>query len=236
MPLMHVNDPWTTTRIMNETFHFTRALAYLIVIWCSSYPEIVLAETLGPISEETAPAECDPDSYLSRIQCTGKYCDNIEIQCKKIGNRPVHTEWTTWGSEEQGGIGCPPLHVVTGLACNGKYCDNISLRCTWFEHLSTCRNPVSTVQISEENRNYVSVNENENFDKAGQEFFAVGITCSGRYCDNVGLEVCEVQSPRRTQTAVPPPPPPPDRPIDQSTVRDHRQDLPDQEIIECSKC
>src|SRR5215208_1656389 len=75
------------------------------------------AETLGPISEETPPATCDPGSFVSGIGCSGAYCDNIQISCKRFSDAALGTAyWMEWVSEEQGwsGVKCPLNHFIAG--------------------------------------------------------------------------------------------------------------------------
>lgn len=155
-------------------------------------PVIAQAASLGPVSEENPPAICDIGSFVSAVECSGRYCDRISISCMRLqGARLGRSIWTPWVSEEGGGRrNCPGNHFIAGVACRGKYCDNISLNCVEVSNAGAfaCRKSRS---VSEENGelNFLA----EIFaDKAGQMAAATGIRCSGRYCDNKTFDVCEV--------------------------------------------
>ena len=151
----------------------------------------VLASSVGPISEETPPATCDPGSFVGEIRCTGRFCDNVRITCKKYrGMKLGSAFWTQWISEERGGVrNCPSSHhYIAGLACKGRYCDKVSLYCVQVANANNL-NCGMTGGVSEERGGRLSLFLG---DKAGQQFLANGIKCSGRYCDNKAFQVCEV--------------------------------------------
>ena len=151
----------------------------------------LLAETPGPISEETPPATCDPGAFVINLQCTGDYCDNMAIGCGRIGGATLgHAVWTPFVSEESGRRACPENHYIAGLACNGRYCDNVSLYCVEATNLSVI-NCSTTRKVSEEGGGRLFLGEGI-VDAAGQRIAARAMTCSGRYCDNKTFEVCEV--------------------------------------------
>jgi hypothetical protein len=148
------------------------------------------AENLGPISEETPPAICDSGSFISGIRCTGGYCDNIKIFCTRIADAALgHGSWTAWFSEEEGRRECPPSHLIAGLACQGSYCDNISLYCVEVTNMraESCRD---TSFVSEERGGSLSFLERT--EVASRILFAKSVRCSGRYCDNVSFNVCQI--------------------------------------------
>jgi hypothetical protein len=150
------------------------------------------AESLGPISEETPPAICDPGAFISGIRCTGGWCDNIQISCARFRNATLgRGSWMPWVSEEQGRRECPPNHLVAGLACRGSNCDNISLYCLEVTNMraDSCRD---TRYVSEEQGGSLSFLEG--IDVAGQMIFARSVRCSGRYCDNKSFNVCEINT------------------------------------------
>jgi len=165
------------------------ALPALLISVMASRPGA--AENLGPISEETGPAECNAGDYVSGIRCTGSYCDNITITCSRLrdGVRVHFGTWTDWVSEEQGRRECPPDHLIAGLKCQGRYCDNVSLYCVQAPRMRIY-NCGDTRAVSEEQGGRLSFLEG--IDKAGQMIFAIGIKCAGRYCDNISFKVCEV--------------------------------------------
>lgn len=79
----------------------------------------VLAASLGPVSDETPPATCDPGSFVEKVTCSGTRCDNVSITCQaRPGVATGRAVWTNWFSEEGSGRGkCPANHFVAGLAC-----------------------------------------------------------------------------------------------------------------------
>ena len=148
------------------------------------------AASLGPISEEKPPASCDVCELVSTVHCTGRYCDNLRIECRRVaGAATSRLRWMNYVSEEGGGLRrCPGNHYIAGLACKGRYCDNISLLCVEAPRLRpvSCR---ETPFVSEERGGTLSFFMG---DAAGQQFVARAMRCKGRYCDNKSFEVCEV--------------------------------------------
>jgi hypothetical protein len=172
------------TPMKHRTLLFYSAILVVIVVICRSG----IAETLGPISEETPPATCNPGAFISGIRCTGSYCDNITISCAPFRGAALgRASWTAWVSEEQGLRECPPNHLIAGLACRGSYCDNVSLFCVEVTNMRAV-NCSNTPYVSEENGGTLSFFS----DVAGQMVFARAMRCSGRYCDNKSFNVCEV--------------------------------------------
>jgi hypothetical protein len=166
------------------------SLSILLITVMAHHPGA--AESLGPISEETPPAICNPGSFISGIRCTGGYCDNIRIFCTRISDAAIgRGSWMAWVSEEQGRRECPPNHLIAGLACRGGYCDNISLYCVEVTNMSAvnCRN---SRFVSEEQGGSLSFLEGEGTNPTGRILFAKSMRCSGRYCDNKSFNVCEI--------------------------------------------
>src|SRR3982074_471122 len=92
---------------------FLAILLFFVMTWRSA-----TAESLGPISEETPPATCNPGSFISGIRCTGSYCDNIKISCAVFRGAALgRASWMPWVSEEQGLKGMPaePSHCRAGV-------------------------------------------------------------------------------------------------------------------------
>ena len=167
-------------------FLYTLILAMAAI---SGHP--ATAESLGPISEETPPASCNPGSFISAIKCTGRYCDNIRISCGRFANAALGSAtWMNWVSEEQGASACPANHLVAGFACRGSYCDDISLLCVEVTNLNVISCVAETRRVSEEGGGQLSFSEHS--DVAGQLIFATSMKCFGRYCDNKAFRVCEV--------------------------------------------
>ena len=70
---------------------------------------------------------------VTGIQCSGKFCDNIAIECgtpvKNVGGSTLDVTvsscgWTGWKSEEQGSTDFGPNRYITGVECRGSYCDD----------------------------------------------------------------------------------------------------------------
>jgi hypothetical protein len=75
-----------------------------------------------------------PPAFITGIRCSGKYCDNIKVECGEatapwFGNQRLavgvtNCSWTGWYSEEQGtAINFGTNRYATGVECNGSYCD-----------------------------------------------------------------------------------------------------------------
>lgn len=154
-----------------------------------------LAESPGPISEETPPATCDPGAFVIEVRCTGDYCDNMAIRCGRIAGATLGAAmWTPFVSEENGGTrSCPPNHYIAGLACNGRYCDNVSLYCVEATNVAAS-NCQMTRKVSEEGGGRLFLGEGI-VDAAGQRIAARAMKCTGDYCDNMSFEVCEITGP-----------------------------------------
>jgi len=150
------------------------------------------AASLGPISDETPPATCDPGSFVEKVTCTGDRCDNVAITCQaRPGVATGRAVWTSWFSEEGSGRGtCPAKHFVAGLACQKGWCDNVSLYCVEIPSASAgaCTDTRLTGSGAQKT---VSVLDNPDFDKAGQKFLASGMSCKGGWCGKVSMCVRE---------------------------------------------
>lgn len=167
-------------------------MSKLLFAFAAAFSAPLLAETLGPISEENPPATCDPGAFVTSIRCTGDYCDNIKIECSHIGGVDMGSaSWTPFVSEEGGGRReCPANHYIAGFACNGRYCDNLSLYCVEAMNL-TLIGCSMTSRVSEEDGGKLYLGHGI-VDKAGQHIAARSVQCTGGYCDNKAFEVCEV--------------------------------------------
>lgn len=174
---------------MIRGFHLVLAVSALV-----SAP--LLAENLGPVSEENPPAACDPGAFVTTVRCTGSYCDNIAIRCARIVRADIGAAvWMPFVSEEGGGQrNCPANHYIAGFACNYRYCDNVSLYCVEASNL-TPSNCSWTASVSEERGGLLALGR-EMDDAGGVRVAARAMKCEGRYCDNKSFEVCEVTAPR----------------------------------------
>jgi hypothetical protein len=81
-------------------------------------------------SEETGGAGnrrmCGERQWLVGLACSGRYCDNLSIQCRQFpASNPTSCYWTGWISEEGGGtLWFGQGYYARGMECHGDYCDN----------------------------------------------------------------------------------------------------------------
>lgn len=146
---------------------------------------------VGSFSEEFGSRICPTNSIVSRIKCSGSYCDNLTLYCtpfKTGSSYNIDERSQGWRpaffSEEQDGLApdykCAAGYFVNGMACTGRYCNNIKLHCVklvygrdqdWFIHQQYRVSP----WFSEESGG-LSVRGPIN-----------AIQCGGRYCDKKSL-------------------------------------------------
>jgi hypothetical protein len=187
-------------------------LAYVIatsaVSALSAHGQPTLA--LPQISDETGPVSCPPGFALSKLSCSGRYCDEINATCARYAAPPGSTSqersyWTDWFSEEGpgqtiDGSNFPRLSnnysIAVGIQCRGDYCDDIRLQMLPLRgrdvptldskaEAPQCR--LST-RFSEETTSPPS--PDPPLGKSMEFIRRVG--CSGRYCDNLQIEWCKV--------------------------------------------
>lgn len=153
---------------------------------------VAAAASLGPVSDETPPAVCDPGSFVEKVTCTGNRCDNVQIACQpRPGASIGQAQWTPWFSEEGSGRGrCPAKHFIAGLACQKGWCDNVSLYCVEITNATTgaCTDTRFTGSGAQKT---VSVLDSPDFDKSGQKFLASELKCKGGWCSQVSMCVRE---------------------------------------------
>jgi len=144
-----------------------------------------IAESLGPISDETPPGMCDAGRFISRVTCIGDNCDDIFIQCQALPNaqlgRSVCTDF--FSEEGQGHEDCPPNHLIAGLSCRGDNCDSVSLLCVEVQNMNVPTDCKPGIRFSDENPNH-------------DDFFgryAVGASCFGSLCDDMQFTHCAVE-------------------------------------------
>ena len=133
-------------------------------------------------SEENQPAMCADDTSMTRIECSGGYCDNVRAKCETPPREHGSYYFTSYKSEEQGRNMCANGYNVTGIDCQGAYCDNQSLQCTrmYGGYNRSCEwlGPFS----EEGPRNYRECPDGK---------YITGTFCSGAYCDNKYIHCCE---------------------------------------------
>ena len=151
------------------------------------------AASRGPASEETPPAVCDPGYFVEEVRCSGRYCDNIRFTCQRLPNAVLgEAKWNRWVSEEHGGSECGRNSFIAGFACRGAYCDDISLYCVEVTNLARVPSCREVGPVSEERGGRLNFFSAMLGDKAAQKFYARGMRCAGRYCDNKYFTVCEL--------------------------------------------
>lgn len=81
---------------------------------------------------------CPENMLVSRMQCKGRSCDKMRLQCKKMkpGYRinQSSTANTKWISEQNGISSCEEGRFVQGMKCRGKYCSEVRLLCAEVEY------------------------------------------------------------------------------------------------------
>lgn len=100
------------------------------------------------------PAICNPNRVMVGMSCSGRYCDDMQIQCasvklaEEVSEIASHSEvqfgqtpdegcdWTAYFSEEDLGQTCPQGKFPRGLACTGRYCDNMAIYCCPGKHFA----------------------------------------------------------------------------------------------------
>lgn len=83
-------------------------------------------------------ANCPAGMLVNELQCSGRYCDDIRLQCGNLNEdyRIVsgRETLTDWFSEEEGERLCPDGYYMFGMECRDHYCDGIRLACVQVEH------------------------------------------------------------------------------------------------------
>jgi len=140
--------------------------------------------------ERSGDMQCGRNMAVAGLWCSGKYCDNKSLYCKRlppsVGNVTTATN-SKWISEEkpnasfrtdQGG----GVKLVSGLKCKGKYCDNLS-------GYTITTNLTKTGQWK-----WLSFFSEEHGGKVcGKDQYVTGIGCKGSYCDNISLHCSRVK-------------------------------------------
>jgi len=87
--------------------------------------------------------ECEDNYFVTNIECSGSYCDNKKLQCRKLmdsagiySNNSV-THWTDWGWSSayiaKRRETCKTDYYVIGMQCRFSYCGSIKLKCRKIE-------------------------------------------------------------------------------------------------------
>lgn len=185
-------------------------LALSALVALSPLAALAQDSTLPWISEETRGVGCNPGYALSKLKCSGRYCDNIQATCTRYAIPPAASSaqapyWTAWFSEERSGdvlegSNFPKLanaySVAVGIQCRGRYCDDIRLRMLPLSGRnvptldSKAEQPLCrlSTRFSEE----ASVPPSPSAPVGKSMEFIRRVGCSGSYCDNLQIEWCKV--------------------------------------------
>ncbi|MEL6339541.1 MAG: hypothetical protein AAFP04_16605 [Myxococcota bacterium] len=138
-------------------------------------------------SEEFPPAFCAPGHLARAIQCTGDFCDNVQMDCDQnlSSVNSTDTVWTDWvEADGRRSTTCLNGYWVDGIECRGGNCDDVRFRCARagsFQH----KGCFWTDWYSEESGWYVAPEGN----------WLAGVRCEGRHCDNKRYYVCSADRP-----------------------------------------
>jgi hypothetical protein len=133
---------------------------------------------------------------VTAARCTGSYCDNMGLYCSALpatfSSFADNVVWTSYVSEEQpAGVMCPAWGVVPriidGIAATGSFADNVAVRCRPAQIDLPNSNCGWTPYFSEEQGTQQFRYNSWSYQPA----VALGVRCSGSYCDNLSFYVCE---------------------------------------------
>jgi hypothetical protein len=83
----------------------------------------------SPFISEEAPHSfiCPSGGFITALDCNGRYCDNLAVECTALVNRGRRAcYWTAAISEEGAELIFPAGYYAAGLRCTGSYCDNVA--------------------------------------------------------------------------------------------------------------
>lgn len=116
-----------------------------------------LSDFTRKTSDGRPPAICNRNRVMVGVDCDGRYCDDMKIQCASLefadyapeiladseiqfAETPEEgCEWTPYFSEENLGESCPAGSFPRGLACEGRFCDDVAIYCCKGKHLACGR-------------------------------------------------------------------------------------------------
>lgn len=136
-------------------------------------------------------ADCPIDMIVNEMQCSGRYCDDIRLQCGRLSSdyRVISSDIRNvdWFSEEEGERRCDDGYYFWGMACDGSYCDNLQLNCVRVEY-EPPNDPWKSLVRGE---NTVTKSRWFNDEDGGYSFAMTGplggIGCRGNNCDEKRL-------------------------------------------------
>ena len=148
-------------------------------------------------SDGDPPLTCQQGDLVSAFHCSGKYCDDVYLDCADTNYNVVYRNWQKYISEENTGIvqntggtvlrrnnymQLCPAGFITGVSCTGKYCDNISFECSKINGYGRS-NCFWTGWLSEESGTMWFP----------YGYYAAGMQCSGSHCDNKRFYACQAR-------------------------------------------
>jgi hypothetical protein len=161
---------------------------------------------IGPVSEESSRsfALCGQNNVgVTAASCSGAFCDDMSLYCQNLPagmtTNATPGTWNPYISEESPNnssfCGSPfaPTGVVDGIRATGSYSDNISIHCSPMTPPSTGYSIACgwTPFFSEENGGQLTFSSPNPANPSFQgPYFAVGVRCSGQFCDNLSFYVC----------------------------------------------
>ncbi len=140
--------------------------------------------------ERSGDMRCGRNMAVAGLWCSGKYCDNKSLYCKRLPPRTktaAARKNSKWISEEKPNASFRidkrgKGKLVSGLKCKGRYCDNLS----GYTIDTSLRNTGQWKWLpffSEEHGGRV----------CGKNQYVTGIGCKGSYCDNISLHCSTVK-------------------------------------------
>jgi hypothetical protein len=140
--------------------------------------------SLGPITQNTPPAICDKNRFVTEVECAGDFCGSIRIGCDVATLWDGTIGWTPFFSEETVSRSCPDRSAIVGFACKGNHCDDTALLCAKLQRgfVNNCQGSdfSSTPWFSEE----------APFPISWPGFVAVKMDCRGSFCDERRFWLC----------------------------------------------
>lgn len=144
----------------------------------------------GPyFSEENGGYSNVVSEPVAGLACDGRFCDNkrlISIQPGTTKALSTATVWTRWFSEE--GLNyanCPTGTILNRIQCGGRFCDSLRLGC------GKVSSKYRVVQYDVTYTGFFSEEHGERLCPSG--YYVFGMTCGGRYCDDLRLHCVRVQ-------------------------------------------
>jgi len=151
------------------------------------------------VSDEDRAAHCRAGYFVRNMTCTGRFCDNISLQCCAADGviRPsaciqlprtgrglsVAAEVTPSSAPGRPPWACPSGFAMSGLKCEGANCSYLTPTCCPYR-------PSSNGDTAAKYREARPFSEETNSSGGGNGVesateFVAGVRCSGNYCDNI---------------------------------------------------